>query len=114
MQHEDFRAILNKLGRTETGHLPRINCKSGLNMSVQASEFNYSSPRKNLLDNLEYYEFEIGFPNKVIDCLEEYAEYWDEPTETVYSYVPFHVIQNIIEDNGGMIVNERKQIEFLA
>lgn len=83
-------------------------------MSVQASEFNYSAPRKNLSNVLEYYEFEIGFPNKVIDCLAEYAEYWEEPTETVYGYVPFHIIQNIIEGNGGMIVDERKQIGFLA
>lgn len=65
MQHEDFRVVLNRLGRTNSGHLPLISCRSGLKMSVQASEFNYSAPRKDLSNVLEYYEFEIGFPIKL-------------------------------------------------
>lgn len=103
---QDFREILNELGRTDSGHLPKIECRSGLSMSVQASKYHYSTPRMNIQDTTVYTAFEIGFPSEPVEALREYAEDGDDLTGTVYPYVPYEVIQQIIEDNGG-IANPR-------
>ena len=76
----------------------RITCKDGLSFSVQAGEGLYCSPRNN---NGLYYEAEIGFPSEKIEKLMPYAEDPENPTETVYGYVPLHIIDDIIEEHGG-------------
>ena len=82
--------------------VPRLKCKSGLEMSVQASEIHYSSPRENRRDG-SFSSFEVGFPTEKVEALMEYAESPEMPTNTVYGGVPFAVIDAIIEDNGGLI-----------
>ena len=116
MQHKDFRVILTELGRPDTRLFPLIKCKSGLTMSVQASDFNYSSPRTTLNNVVDYYEFEIGFPSESVEELLPYAEDSENPTETVYGWVPFYIIQKIIEENGGMITSPEvdDKSKFLA
>ena len=71
-------------------------------MSVQASDFNYCSPRRNLIDSLSYYEFEVGFPSERVEEFMIYAEEAECPTETVYGWVPWEVIQGVINRNGGI------------
>ena len=83
----------------------KIKCKSGLEMSVQASEGHYCTPRKNAPKHIgyNYYtHFEIGFPNIVVEKLIPYAECDKDLTETVYPYTPKELIQEIISDNGGL------------
>ena len=83
----------------------RLLLQSGLSLSIQASSGHYCSPRKNAECETYamYYEFEIGFPSQKIDKLMQYAEQPDEPTETVYGFVPKSLIKEIIDDNGGVV-----------
>ena len=78
--------------------VPPIVCKSGLKMSVQASKTHYCNPRSNIGP---WDRVEIGYPSKCIPELEQYAEDWNTPTNTVYGYVPIELVEKIIEDNGG-------------
>ena len=82
----DFREHFNKTGRTEGGHLPKLTLADGTTLSVQASEFNYSTPRKSILENTLYVEWEIGFPSVEIPEINEYAENPEDYTGTVYGW----------------------------
>ena len=73
---------------------PKVWCLSGLRMSIQASEFHYSHPRTN---TPPYTAVEIGYPNRYIP---EFAPYLD--LDTVYGYVPVAIVNQVIEDNGGI------------
>ena len=79
----------------------RIKCKSGLVMSVQASENHYCTPRVSGW-NQKYSEVEIGFPTEVIEELLPYAEDPDDPTNTVYAYVPVIIVCKIIANHGNI------------
>jgi len=87
---------------SDGGHpIPRIVCKDGFSMSVQASKFNYASPRR---DNAwPYYEVEVGFPSEVEPELLYKAEDIENPTDTVYGWVPVELIEKIVEKHGGLI-----------
>lgn len=82
------------------GHVKHINCKSGLTMSVQASFFAYCHPRN---DEGPYLSVEVGFPSRQIDEIMEYAENPATPTETVYAYVPTTLVEQIVNNNGGLV-----------
>lgn len=100
---KDFREWMDKNRKGLDGRLcTRMTLKSGLSMSVQASEYAYCSPRETLDSYVHYSEFEVGFPSEVVESLLEYAEDLERPTDTVYGYVPAEVIQKIVDDNGGI------------
>jgi hypothetical protein len=81
-----------------------VRCKDGFIMSVQAGEAQYCYPRQ---DNAEkYIEVEIGFPNRPEALIMQYAEDRNEPTETVYAYVPATVVTLVIAKHGGMVEGE--------
>lgn len=69
-------------------------------LSIQASSGHYCLPRK---DHGPWTAFEIGYPNRVIPELLPYAEFPNEPEETIYVRVPASVIDQLIADNGGFI-----------
>lgn len=77
----------------------KITCQSGLELSVQASGIHYSTPRSNYGP---YTEVEVGKTTQVVDELLPYAENANTPTETVYGYVPIEVVQQVIENHGGI------------
>ena len=78
-----------------------VICADGFRMSVQAHGGGYCSPRMN---NAERYDsVEVGFPSKVEPLLMPFYEDPDEPTETVYGYVPSHVVTTVIAKHGGMV-----------
>ena len=81
----------------------RIVCADGFSMSVQAGESLYSNPRA-VADS--YTEVEIGFPSEKEPIIMDYAEDETNPTETVYAYVPSHLIEDVIKKHGGMIGGE--------
>ena len=85
---------------------PPVICEDGFKMSVQASESHYSTP-KAFSD--EYTEVEIGYPSAPESLIAEYAEDWevegdDDPRlgQTVYGYVPVHIVNLVIEKHGGI------------
>ena len=79
-----------------------VECKDGFIMSVQASENHYCTPRRSGW-SMPYTSVEVGFPSNKEELLMDWAEDVDEPTGTVYSYVPASVIINVIDKHGGMV-----------
>ena len=77
----------------------RIYCADGFNLSVQASNTAYSTPR-----DLKgpYTHVEIGFPSDAEQLLANWTEDNDNPTETVYPYTPIDVVLAIINKHGGV------------
>lgn len=81
--------------------LPRIECEDGFTMSVQVGDGNYCSPR--IMDSPHYDAVEVGFTSEVEPLLMGYADDPDEPTGTVYGYVPCDVVDAVIEKHGGIV-----------
>ena len=86
------------------GVRPAILCADGFSVSVQASKTHYCTPR---IDGAETYEtVELGFPSVEDSLIIDYAEDLDRPTDTVYGYVPVHIVCELVEKHGGiMIIN---------
>lgn len=91
-------------------HRTRIILADGHGASVQASETHYCRPRQTISIgelkhlNVPYYEYEIGFPSFKADEWMVCAETPEEPTGTVYGYVPVDVVQAVIDAHGGIDV----------
>lgn len=77
------------------GIRPRIVCKDGYELSVQASSGHYCTPRK---DNASYYtRVEVGFPSEYDDLLGESVD-----DSEVYAFVPIENVAVLINKHGGM------------
>lgn len=85
---------------------PRIICKDGFSMSVQASYSCYCEPRYTL-KNCSYTSAEIGFPSEKEELIIGYAECEEYPTETVYPYTPIRLIDAVIKKHGGIVGDEK-------
>ena len=81
----------------------RITCADGFNVSAQASQSNYCSPRENVgpWDSVE-----LGYPSEAVPEFMKYAEEPARPTDTVYGWVPVAIVEAVIEAHGGMVVPE--------
>ena len=69
--------------------IPKIKiADTNYELSIQASENHYCSPRENMQE--VYDEVEIGFPNFIFseEFINQYAEEPESPKDTVYAYVP--------------------------
>lgn len=91
------------LGETEQENafvlMKRIICDDWFSMSVQANYWAYCWPIRTTIRNkyMSFYDtYEVGYPSESEDLLLEYAENSDNPTETVYPYVPKEVIEAVI------------------
>lgn len=78
-----------------------VICADGFCMSVQASEGHYCRPRDNFGP---YSAVEVGYPSEAVPELMEYAEDADNPTSTVYGYVPVEVVEAVLTAHGGIKV----------
>ncbi|MBZ6385104.1 hypothetical protein [Pantoea piersonii] len=97
---------LNEGRKVESIHyakMSRIKCADGYNVSIQASSGHYCTPRETMQDVQYYSSFELGYPSSADDAFLEYAENPDEPTDTVYGYVPREVIEEVIASHGGVV-----------
>jgi len=81
-----------------------VVCADGFAMSVQASETNYCDPRVNNAER--YISVEVGFPTLSEDLLLDFAEDREKPTDTVYGWVPSHIVGLVIAKHGGMVSGE--------
>lgn len=79
----------------------RVHCQDGFSMSVQANATAYCNPRANIAET--YTEVEVGYPNRMEPLLEQYCEDPSRPCDTVYGYVPAHVVSLIITKHGGLV-----------
>lgn len=80
---------------------PWIRCADGFEVSVQASEHHYCTPRIN--GAAEYDTVELGYPSTDDPLIIDYAEDPEEPTNTVYGFVPVHIVCELVEKHGGII-----------
>jgi len=82
-----------------SSHNPRVFCKDGFIMSVQAGQSLYSTP-KDVAD--KYEEVEVGYPSTEESLITSYAEDKENLCGTVYGYVPCSIIDKVIEKHGGI------------
>jgi hypothetical protein len=81
-----------------------IICKDGFEMSVQAHEGAYCEPR---VDGAEkYIAVEVGYPSELEPLLLQWAEIPGAPCNTVYGWVPAHVITTVCAKHGGIVSGE--------
>lgn len=92
-----------------------VRCVDGFVVSVLAGEALYCSPRPNsyglgdVPDDYPgpYTAVEVGFPTERPepwdgdDGWAQYADDPDDPTETVYSYVPVDMVRALVAAHGG-------------
>ena len=84
-------------------HNPRIECKDGFTISVQASEGAYCTPREDY-PSTPYTHVECGYPSQdpTTKALREYCER-PNYTDTVYPYTPIEVVQAELDAHGGIV-----------
>lgn len=80
-------------------YVPLVICQDGYSVSIQASEFNYCSPRKNGF--WQYGSFELGYPNEEDILIKKYAEYPSCLTDTVYAHVDVEIVDQLINKHRG-------------
>jgi hypothetical protein len=100
-KHKDFDHFKG-IDRAFKKLTPKITCKDGFSMSVQASQTHYCRPRE---DNVEYYEcVEVGYPSECEELLIPFIEVdTDNPTDTVYPYTDVRVVEAVISKHGGIV-----------
>ena len=81
-----------------------VTCADGFSVSIQASSTHYCTPRSNAVS--AYQSVELGFPNRPCVFIRDYAEDPENPTGTVYGYVPAHVVRKMIAAHGGIVSGE--------
>jgi hypothetical protein len=82
----------------------RVVCADGFEMSVQAHQTAYCTPRMNNAE--KYTSVEIGFPTEIEPMLMEYCDEPGAPLDTVYGYVPVQTVTNLIAKHGGIVDGE--------
>lgn len=87
-----------------------IMCADGFSMSVQAGETHYCEPRT---DTGPYRSVEVGYPSSKEDLLMQYAEMPDQPTKSVYGWVPSETIWDVILKHGGRVAGELPPLVIL-
>ena len=87
-------------GMVVFGSCPRMVCNDGFSMSVQADAFLMCSPRG---DAIPYSAVEVGLPSEVVPELLPYASKPDDPTQSVYGFVPVGIVEAVIRRHGGLI-----------
>jgi hypothetical protein len=107
--NRSFDPVPAKLGNN-------IRCADGFRVSVIAGEGAYCSPRPNRYAAIgdthtvrsdfpgPYLAVEVGFPSERPEPWAEwstYADSVDEPTKSVYGYVPVELVRALIARHGG-------------
>lgn len=105
----------------------RVMCSDGFTVSIQRNVYTYSDLHEHWLTpnifnraypaTMSETEYELGYPSEHDSLLDEYAEDPDRPTNTVYGYVPYHIVVKLLEKHGGItyvrnIDNEWIPVEF--
>ena len=84
-----------------TQQAARLVLANGVSLSIQASGTHYCYPRETVPYS-QYTEFEVGYPSEEIEALMPYCDDCENPTETVYPYVPLEVLDAYIASVGGV------------
>jgi len=81
-----------------------VVCADGFSMSVQANRSAYCTPRTSNAER--YTHVEIGFPSEKEDLIMDWCDEPQNPTETVYGYVPVQVVTTVLAKHGGIVEGE--------
>lgn len=81
--------------------LKEVVCMDGFSISVQASSRHYCQPRETGAN--EYQLVECGYPSQAPEFILQYAEDIEQPTETIYGYVPVELVNKLIDSHGGAV-----------
>ena len=81
-----------------------VVCADGFKMSVQANNTAYCEPRA--MGQQMYSLVEVGFPSAMEPMLMPWAENSDDPTDTIYAYVPVEIVTNVLVKHGGLVSGE--------
>ena len=79
--------------------LPHFKCPDGFMLSIQASDLHYCSPREK--DLRQYNSVELGYPSEPVEALLPYAEDANDPTCTVYGWVPLALVADVLTAHGA-------------
>lgn len=83
-----------------------VVCRDGFSFECQASKRHRCEPQDKSANNkggmANYEELEVHCPSEPVAALLDYADDPDNPTKTAYGYVPVALLQNIIEQHGGL------------
>ena len=79
---------------------PRVICKDGFSISIQASETHYCTPKTN--EDILFETVELGYPDDIEELILGYAENIQDPMYTVYGYVPVELVDMMLEKHGGI------------
>ena len=79
---------------------PRVKCRDGYTVSVQAGCGCYSYPAR--YSNY-FQEVELGYPSMEDEELVPYAENPDNLLYSVYGHVPVELVDFILNKHGGIV-----------
>lgn len=97
-----------------------FRCADGFGFSLMAGPAGYCTPRvapvwltTPMSHNIDlqpnypgpYSAVEVGFPTERPEPWDEWVQYCedeDDPTETVYAYVPVEMVRALIDSHGGL------------
>ena len=80
---------------------PRVVCKDGFSISIQASKHRCCEPAGNKFDGT-YTKVELLYPSSSDSLINEYALDKKSLTEAVYPYVPISVVDKLMAKHGGI------------
>ena len=91
----------------------RVRCQDGFTMSVIAHAGAYCTPRPDWDSTPPgfdgpFTQLEVGFPSQRPEPWDQWAAHADDgdredPTDTVYGYVPVQMVRDLIEMHGGEV-----------
>lgn len=85
------------------GNRPRVICKDGFSVNIQASKQHYCTPRE---DNMIYYcSLEIAEPSQPDSHIYDYAEDKVFLLDSLYPYVPIDVVAEMLAAHGGIKIS---------
>lgn len=97
---KEFKVFQSEEPKNRLRQVYSVTCADGLRLSVQASCTHYCTPRDSVGP---WVAVEVGYPSERVEELMEYAENPDEPTDTVYGWVPVEVVEAVVEKHGGIV-----------
>lgn len=80
---------------------PRVECRDGFSISIQASQFHYCRPRTNKIGTI-YETVELDCPTDYDDLILAFAGDEEHPTDSVYPQVPVSLVDKLLEKHGGI------------
>lgn len=79
----------------------RTKCADGFTISIQASEIHNCKPAQLFAETFE--SLELGYPSKKDKLILRYADSPKHPKNTVYTYVPWDVVEKLVKKHGGIV-----------